>query len=844
MSRTVRALVTIAAVLVLVAPSAADARSGVSAPAALKGFLVRVDEPAKTSFPRTPSFAWAPVPGTLRYEFQLSLSSTFRENGIIFSDTSLTTPVAAPQLTLPWITGEPHALYARVRAVLESSTTEWSAPFGFDVEPADSPKPLASYPGLLRWTPVDGATNYEVWFVDIPKIVRTTTNVVDEREFYTLHQAASWLSTVRWRVRARRLDLTDKRANGLPASIPGPWSPVYSSVNPPFAVGPLQPTATVSDVVSTGAARTAAHRLMPAFVFGGNQLTSGVAQELYRVHVFTDRRCLNRVYTSAIVGSPAYAPRRSGPLVLPRSSTALSGARNTYLKDGPEGQSFLADGELVVPNEDLPKPEPTVGLPAGTTTAAAKPDTSSGSGSTPTTPATSAAPAAPATPATPAAPAAPAGSKEAPKEGTSVPLLAPQAGGYGPPTDIWDTDWANGGGYYWTVIPVAAVVPDASQTTVTGGTAIAATTLPVVDGTSFNVGDTVSVGLGGNLETATIIGTTTATLTVGAPLRFGHGAGEPIVRTNGAIEYKDAELAQDACAAGRVMRFGKESEPAVTSSGDPFVTGLTPDGEIASADGTPEFYGPPLVAWTTALGASVYAVQWSKTRVPFRPEADPATTATGILTPNTSAVLPLEPGNWYYRVRGYSYSLPTGAQALSWSDVQKVVSSPPTFKVVSDGDTPQTKEIRLASAGFAIRVPKSWSGGSRSTQSSSGGARFTPLGSGSLRLTAREGKQAALFVQSAPNRSVTSHAAWSRRTIAALKNVRGRMGAPACTNVSLPGGAAVRCALSLRVAGGTQTSVVYALQHRNTTYTLTFAGAGRGKSAVFASAARSFRFTS
>ena len=131
----------------------------------------------------------------MHYEFQLSTSGSFQDSGIVFSDTSLTSPVVAPALTLPWITGTPHALYARVRAVLDDTSTDWSGAFGFDMQPPPPPTPLPSYPGLLRWTPVDGAVGYEVWFVDIPKTIHVTTNVADEREFYTFHQAASWLST-------------------------------------------------------------------------------------------------------------------------------------------------------------------------------------------------------------------------------------------------------------------------------------------------------------------------------------------------------------------------------------------------------------------------------------------------------------------------------------------------------------------------------------------------------------------------------------------------------------------------------------------------------------------------
>ena len=98
--------------------SAADAATPVkgASPGHLHGFLLRADEPVADSFPRTPSFAWDPVPGAVRYQFQLSTSSSFRDSGLLYTATTLITPVAAPQLTLPWITGNPHALFARVRA--------------------------------------------------------------------------------------------------------------------------------------------------------------------------------------------------------------------------------------------------------------------------------------------------------------------------------------------------------------------------------------------------------------------------------------------------------------------------------------------------------------------------------------------------------------------------------------------------------------------------------------------------------------------------------------------------------------------------------------------------------
>ena len=61
---------------------------------------------------------------------------------------------------------------------------------------------------------------------------------------------------MRWRIRALRTDRTDDnkqtRQNGLPAVGYGPWSPVYSSTNPPYTGGPIKLGQTISDVVSSG----------------------------------------------------------------------------------------------------------------------------------------------------------------------------------------------------------------------------------------------------------------------------------------------------------------------------------------------------------------------------------------------------------------------------------------------------------------------------------------------------------------------------------------------------------------------------------------------------------------
>jgi hypothetical protein len=623
-----------------------------AAPKNLHGFLLRADEPVDTSFPRTPSFAWNPVPGAIRYQFQLATSSTFRESGLVYS-TNGTSPVAAPTVMLPWITGNPHALFARVRGITASATTPWSKPFGFDMSPGAAPKPLASEPGLLRWSPIEGADGYQVWFVDInnptPKMETVFTNVVDEREFYTFHRTASWTSSVRWRIRALRTDRTDDnmqtRQNGLPAVGYGPWSPVYSSTNPPYMGGKITLGHTVSDVISAGDDGSPAHRLMPAFTFTGDQAADGTSAELFRVYVFTDRQCLNRVFASSVFGGPAYAPRPFGPLSLPALPTSLPAARTSYLNDGSEPDSYTFDGLKVQTTELMSPATPTTAVPA---------DSDSNSSSA----------------------ASPAAGPQQVQIGSGI---------LGAPVDLWDTDWP-GSGYYWTVIPVEAVSPGALKTSTAAVAAIGGTTVTVASAVGFSSGDTVVLGNTLNQETVTVVAVSGNTLSLASALKSAHGAGEPIVRSGGNLRYQDLELAQDVCAAGRVKRFGKNSEPALTAAGELFASGLSPKGLLTSGTNSQAFYGSPLVAWTPALGATVYEVQWSKKRYPFQPEPNPQNqNALGTLVLGTSTVLPLKPGTWYYRVRGFNYSLPTGAQQMSWSDPARIVVAKPKFRVIGGG---------------------------------------------------------------------------------------------------------------------------------------------------------------
>lgn len=646
-------LALFALVALIVAPGASPAVKPpkLIAPTGLHAFLLRSDDLPTPDFPRTPSFAWTPVKGAQRYEFTLSTSPLSAGSGLVWDDSTLTSPAAAVRIALPWITGNPYSLYARVRAIaVDGKVGPWTQPYGFNVRWRDVPVQLAAPPGLVRWSPVEGATSYQVWYLNADlssgrtKIFSTTTNVADEREYYTFHQTDQFINTVAWRVRAVRVAY-GAAVNGLPAVSYGPWSNPYWSYNPHLTSngsdprGMLTPTGTISDNAGTPLV-PASHGLMPAFTFDGNQNLNHSASELFRVYVFTDRDCVNLVFRSAIVGGPAYAPRSSGPLAMPRDDSQTDAARNTYLPDGAEGTSFTTDGHPITSTES---DKPSVFTPQ---TSAVTSSTGSGSG-------------------------------------TSAPTADPNAfpstlTGIGAPIDLWDTNGPSGE-YYWTVVGVRQ---ETRSAVLIGNTSPGGTTITVSSSAGFSVTDRIRIGVGSSSELNTIAKIDGALLTLSAPLAIAHTNGDVVVRSSGSIEYFDSDVAQDLCAAGRIASFGKTSQTALSARAAPYApyaSGLSPSGRLVAAAGPiPKFYGPPLVAWKPAFGATAYELQISKSKYPWRPLGDPYYTFA------TAATLPLKPGTWYYRVRGINLSLPAGAaQQMTWSTPIGLVVTRPKFKIVS-----------------------------------------------------------------------------------------------------------------------------------------------------------------
>jgi hypothetical protein len=369
-----RTTVLIALVLALALPAAAPARQAASltAPTGLKAFLLSYDETTPTrngkiSFTRTPSFGWKLTPRATSYDFQLATSSSFRENSFIWSTDGLAVPYTGVPIALPWITGNKYSLFARVRAHIQGRTTPWSADYGFNVQ-GEKPEQLSAPNGLLRWTPIDGATGYEVWEKDIGlggigaseitnKSVMVATNVTDMRDWFTFHQYPSWVGTAKWRVRAVRELNGTATSDGLPSTTYGPWSSNQSRPDRAFTTSASSPSASVvalgsttSDVIGTPSSPQA-HSLMPGFSWSGNLTSAGEPTELYRAYVYSDDDCVNPVMIGSVVGSPAWVPRISGALEFPTTPEGLALARGQVLADGPQGPTESNSPGVVGENE-------------------------------------------------------------------------------------------------------------------------------------------------------------------------------------------------------------------------------------------------------------------------------------------------------------------------------------------------------------------------------------------------------------------------------------------------------------------------------------------------------------
>jgi hypothetical protein len=349
-------VLSLCALALVAASSAAGSSVTLGAPHGLHAFEFVADEGVRPdhTYAEMPAFAWAPARGAQKYELQLATSRRFSESTLVQTSQS-TAPVASIQVQVPWMTGNPYALWVRVRALSSTSTSQWSAPFGFNTRWRSVPERRASADGLVRWSAVAGATGYEVLYLGVPGGYNvhfsTITNVADEREWWSFHEGLA--ANVRWRVRAVRLVKSAALPSGVPITKYGPYSPVYTTpTSAAYGSGAIAGVAAASDVEST-AASVHPHQLMPGFAWtGSGSKSTGMPARLWRAYVFSDKGCVNPVMIGSVTGSPAWAPRDTAPLKTPGTvKDLLAAATGKYLGMGGQELAYAADGTQIFPAE-------------------------------------------------------------------------------------------------------------------------------------------------------------------------------------------------------------------------------------------------------------------------------------------------------------------------------------------------------------------------------------------------------------------------------------------------------------------------------------------------------------
>ena len=193
--------------------------------------------------------------------------------------------------------------------------------------------------------------------------------------------------------------------------------------------------------------------------------------------------------------------------------------------------------------------------------------------------------------------------------------------------------------------PSYATLASTKSTILMGGGAQGSLTITVASISGISKGSTLTIGTGATSELALVESISGTTVTLSAPLNRSHSSGEKVSQGT-QVEYRDAELPQDACANGRVMAFGKQSAPVVAGGSTAFASGLSPQGRLVASAG----HGTSSSERRSSPG-SPHSVR-TATRSSGRRSRIRGRPAGSLTTQSTSALLPLKAGRWFYRVRG------------------------------------------------------------------------------------------------------------------------------------------------------------------------------------------------
>ena len=239
---------------------------------------------ARDTFSRTPSFAWQPVAGATATSS--SSPAPARSASGALAGRRKTTRDTRRRRSPSRFRGSPARRTPCTRASVHSRRTarrrrgaSLRLQHALD-EPADAARART---GLIRWTPVDGATAYQVWYLDPDKIVQDADE--RRRRARVLHVPPGPVVD-RHRALAHPCDprAVRRRRERAARRLVRPVEPASTRrrTRRSRAARSTGPSETISDTISTAAA-PAAHHVMPAFSFSGNTGLNGTRRALPRL---------------------------------------------------------------------------------------------------------------------------------------------------------------------------------------------------------------------------------------------------------------------------------------------------------------------------------------------------------------------------------------------------------------------------------------------------------------------------------------------------------------------------------------------------------------------------------
>jgi len=192
-----------------------------------------------------------------------------------------------------------------------------------------------------------------------------------------------------------------------------------------------------------------------------------------------------------------------------------------------------------------------------------------------------------------------------------------------------------------------------------------------------------------------------------------------------------------------------------------------------------------------------------------------------MLTSSTSVVLPVGPGTWYYRVRGFDYSLPTGAQQMSWSDPVKLVVAAPKFSIVgAKTSAPKKAKATKKAATASMSGLHSFSGTGFSMGVPTGWTKQTLKDSVATFIYMNKSTGTNVVEVTASGRGSRPMAQWETDLKLELASSAGV--APTASLVTLPAGKAVKLTATHTANGVKLVQVQYVVDGGATAYTFTF----------------------